>query len=81
MGIRQGCNHLLGSHADLMEKLAPAVLSADFPDVDIAWCFSALDLATVVGGVRAHLRRVPRDELIRLAGFLVSCNTEVAWPG
>ena len=50
--------------------LAQAVLSAEFPEFDIAWCFAAFDIARVEGGVPANLRPVPRDELTRLADFL-----------
>ena len=50
--------------------LARAVLSAEFPDFDVVRRFSALDLPRVEGGGHAHIRHVPRDALIRLAGFL-----------
>jgi len=45
-------------------------LSAEFPDFDVVRCFSAFDLPRVEGGGLAHLRPVPRDALIRVAGFL-----------
>ena len=49
--------------------LAQAVLSAEFPGFDVVRCFSAFDLPRVEGGGLAHLRLVPRDALIRVAGF------------
>ena len=51
-------------------KLAQAVLSAEFPDVDIARCFSAFDLARVEGGMPTDFGPAPYDELTRLADFL-----------
>ena len=50
--------------------LAQAVLSAEFPEFDVARCFSAFDLVRVEGGVLANLRLVPHDELTCLANFL-----------
>ena len=49
--------------------LAQAVLSAEFPDFDVVRCFSAFDLPRVEGGGLAHLKPVPRDALIHVAGF------------
>ena len=36
--------------------LAQAVLSTEFPEFDIAWCFAAFDIARVEGGVPANLK-------------------------
>ena len=50
--------------------MAQAILSAEFPDLYIAWCFAAFAIARVEGGVPANLRPVPHDELTRLANLL-----------
>ena len=50
--------------------LAQSVLKTEFPDADITTCFSAFDLHSVAGGPPAHVRPVPRDELLCVAEFL-----------
>ena len=60
---------MLVSHAELLD-VGPISLERGVSGLRRLRRFSAFDIPRIEGGGPAHLRHVPRDALIRVAGFL-----------